>query len=187
MWKKLLNFSLFFSCLQPGISNNMISRARVIYSLWKIYKSLLTPNCTQMTWQKQHRKSRETKFWQCMLFVICTCFTTLHSYYNFALVLHKKCSCFSWSEEHNFFHSIYCYTHWWWCKGGSWSHFMHGLYEKLMYHMCKLGKTSNYSFCVQGFRLIKCSFHKLADKFAVHVHTRLSVKFMHEPFSTLIN
>ena len=137
MWKKLLNFSLFFSCLQPGISNNMISRARVIYSLWKIYKSLLTPNCTQMTWQKQHRKSRETKFWQCMLFVICTCFTTLHSYYNFALVLHKKCSCFSRSEEHNFFHLIYCYIHWWWCKGGSWSHFMRGLYEKLMYHMCQ--------------------------------------------------
>ena len=178
MWKKLLNFSLFFSCLQPGISNNMISRARVIYSLWKIYKSLLTPNCTQMTWQKQHRKSRETKFWQCMLFVICTCFTTLHlCYIKNALVS---------ADQHNFFHLIYCYIHWWWCKGGSWSHFMHGLYEKLMYHMCKLGKTSNYSFCVQGFRLIKC-FHKLADKFAVHVHTRLSVKFMHEPFSTLIN
>ena len=53
--------------------------------------------------------------------------------------------------------------------------------------ICVKGKTSNYSFCVQGFRLIKCSFHKLADKFAVHVHTRLSVKFMHEPFSTLIN
>ena len=162
MWKKLLNFSLFFSCLQPGISNSMISRARVIYSLWKIYKSLLTPNCTQMTWQKQHGKSRETKFWQCMLFVICTCFTTLHSYYNFALVLYIVIQIDDGAK-------------------------VHGLYEKFMYHMCKRENFKLLLLCAGFLRLIKCSFHKLADKFAVHVLTHLSVKFMHEPFSTLIN
>ena len=51
---------------------------------------------------KEHqRKSRQTKFWQCvchlksaLVLQRCTCVTILHLCYNFALVLHKKCTCF---------------------------------------------------------------------------------------------
>ena len=65
-----------------------INRASAICSLWKIYKSSLTPNCRRnhvvtctFTWKTHHWKSRRTKFWQRVLFVICTWATTLNPYY----------------------------------------------------------------------------------------------------------
>ena len=55
---------------------------------------------------KKHRRSQDRRNFQSVvrsLFVICTRVTTLHSCYNFALVLHENALVFCQSEARNFF------------------------------------------------------------------------------------
>ena len=54
-------------------------------------------NLLTMYMKKHHRKSRQTKFWKCV-----SPFCNLHSFYNFALVLHAKALVFSQPEACNF-------------------------------------------------------------------------------------
>ena len=88
-------------------------RALAICSLWKIYTCLFAPKCTRtlvLTRSKKrlHRKSRQFKtLTACVLHLICTCVTTLHSCYNIAPVLHEKCNCFQPVWHAIFLHIYY--------------------------------------------------------------------------------
>ena len=54
--------------------------------------------------KKHHRKSSRRNLESMhVLFVICTHVKTLHSCYNFALMLHENALIFNQSERHNFF------------------------------------------------------------------------------------
>ena len=83
--------------------------------LWKITLCLSTPNYNRnqvTTWimymKKNIMESQDRRNFEsiCMLFVICTHITTLHSCYNFALGSHENDLTLSQSEAGNFFMCI---------------------------------------------------------------------------------